>query len=214
VNGFVPGVYYPYGTGDYIGLLKYAVEENHLHIAGRVTQGYLQAVNRVGLIGEYTGESIQLVFSPGNLVIHCFAVVGIASVSIDDLNAGGTEIPLAVGREFLGLGIQGKGAGIPGFVRVAGKAPVILHDLIAQVFIRHGRAVIKVQKIVQIADLHLVRGIFGMKGKGLCFFIENNSHRINAPLYESEEIYIQNQCITFSRKFLYPNEVKNRKNGK
>ena len=31
-------------------------------------------------------------------------------------------------------------------------------------------------KIVQIADLHLVGGVFRVKGKGFCLLIENNCH--------------------------------------
>ena len=101
---------------------------------------------------------------------------GITSVAVNHLNAGGTEISLLLGGEFLGLGVQGEGTGAAGFIGVSGKTPVILHNQAAHIVIRNGRAVIKVQQIIQIADFHLVGRILGVKSNSFCLLVENDGH--------------------------------------
>ena len=81
----------------------------------------------------------------------------IAAVSVNDFNACSTEVSLLLRSEFLRLGIQREGALVPGFVRVAGKATVILHNLVGHIRILDRRSVIKMKEIIQIANLHLIR---------------------------------------------------------
>ena len=166
-------------------------------------------------------------------------MVGIASVTVDHFDAGRPEVSLLLGGEFLRLGVQGKGPGIPGFIRVAGKSPVILHDLIIHILIRNGRAIIQMQQIVQIADFHLIGCIFRLKGNRSCLLIKNNCHvtlllyperagvapspdtmyygNRTGILFSDTQFPCEDSLAYFSKKSLiqmYSNDRKNRKNVK
>ena len=143
-------------TGDDVSLLKHAVEQSHLNMAHLVQKSYLQSVCRVLVPVEHRGQGVQLIFSPDNPVVSGLSVKRVAAVTVYHLDAGCAEISLLLCGEFLGLGVQGEGAGVPGLVGIAGKAPVVLHDLVAHIRVLYGGAVIKMEKIVQVADLHLV----------------------------------------------------------
>ena len=82
---------------------------------------------------------------------------GVAAVGVDHFDTGGTEISLLLCAEFLRLCIQREGACIPGFIRVAGESPVILHDLVGHIRIADRRSIVEMKKVIQIADLHLIR---------------------------------------------------------
>jgi hypothetical protein len=81
---------------------------------------------------------------------------GITSVSVYNFDAGGAEVSLLLGGEFLGLCVQGKGTGISGFVWISGKAPVVLHDLVTHICIADRRSIIEMKEIIQISDFHLI----------------------------------------------------------
>ena len=98
-----------------------------------------------------------MIFTFRDLESGCLAVERVASVGIDHFDACGTEISLLLCAEFLGLCVQRESPFIPGLIRVAGEPPVILHNLIGHICIADRRSIVEMKKVIQIADLHLIR---------------------------------------------------------
>ena len=81
------------------------------------------------------------------------AVEGKAAVTVLNFYGIDAEVALLLGGEFLGLGVEGKGALPEGVVGVSREAAVVAADQITKVFVADRGSVIQVVYIVEIADL-------------------------------------------------------------
>ena len=104
------------------------------------------------------------------------AVKGKASVTVLNFYGIDAEVALLLGGELLGLGVEGKGALPKGVVGVPREAAVVAADQVTEVFVADRGSVIQMVYIVEIADLELVGGLCGVKGKSLFFLIVDNGH--------------------------------------